>query len=116
MLAQRLASRTVISSERVCPHPRHPPLGTPYRFKLTSPLTLSQDVGTQTSLSFETSSSIRNELLLYLEEQGMLDEQEQEDGSGKDKDSNADGTSYVRGVGEMTVEELRAVSTHIFLV
>jgi hypothetical protein len=65
-------------------------------------------VGTQTSLSFETSSSIRNELLLYLEEQGMLDEQEQE--GDKDGDKDEEGRSYVRGVGEMSIEELRAVS------
>lgn len=70
---------------------------------------LPQDVSTQTSLSFETSSSIRNELLLYLEEQGMLDEQEQQ--GDKDGDKDGEVRSYVRGVGEMSIEELRAVST-----
>ena len=47
--------------------------------------------------------------MLYLEEQGMLDDQEQEE-SDKDKDEGGDARSYVRGVGEMSIEELKAVS------
>lgn len=121
MLAQRLAeNRTVMSSERVSPvtprlESRRFELET-HRGELTESVPpsspfgfpLCQDVGTQTSLSFETSSSIRNELLLYLEEQGMLDDQEEE--GGKDKSQDLDGRSYVLGVGDMSIEELRAVS------
>ena len=44
----------------------------------------------------------------------MLDDQEQEEGD-KDKDEGAETRSYVRGVGEMSIEELRAVSNKLFL-
>lgn len=43
----------------------------------------------------------------------MLDDQEQEEGD-KDKDEGAETRSYVRGVGEMSIEELRAVSNKLF--
>lgn len=43
----------------------------------------------------------------------MLDDQEQEEGD-KDKDDGGDARSYVRGVGEMSIEELRAVSLRVF--
>lgn len=42
-------------------------------------LPCTQDVGTQTSLSFETSSSIRNEVAAYLEEERLLQEQSKDD-------------------------------------
>ncbi|CDZ98406.1 Sexual differentiation process protein ISP4 [Phaffia rhodozyma] len=80
MLAQRLASRTVMSGER--------------------------SVGTQTSLSFETSSSIRNEYLAYMEEQDLLEEEEGEGREGEsDKGLNG---SWIRQ-SNLSLDELREI-------
>lgn len=86
MLAQRLNARTVLHSERVRPPPPWALASSPLiRLDRVAPadcsfaLPCTQDVGTQTSLSFETSSSIRNEVAAYLEEERLLQEQSKDD-------------------------------------
>lgn len=90
---------------------------------LTSILILSyqsetQEQGTQTSLSFETSSSIREEFMaLFLEEQEEEErarlEEEKKDWDnrerGEDDGGDDSGMSHRRGVGEMDWEELKEV-------
>lgn len=95
MLAQRLNARTVLDSERVSSflrrrlgarHPRY--RWVPDCCPSRTPL---QDIGTQTSLSFETSSSIRNEIAAYMEEERMLQE------DSKDADLEDDDDTSLRG-------------------
>lgn len=106
MLASRLASRTIISSERVRLLSLHRP-GLGLDPSLTPSRCLSpclQSVGTQTSLSFETSSSIRDEMLAMMEQLDMEDQEYEE------SDKGVDGVhAYVREA-EMSLEELREVS------
>jgi hypothetical protein len=121
MLASRLASRTILTSERVRPSPSLALLPVGFLDSIVlccltppSPPVL-QDQGTQTSLSFETSSSIREEYLALLEEEEeeeRLRLQEEKEASGWTEDDERDPREgrEERFVGDMDWEELKQVS------
>lgn len=79
-----------------------------------SPSLSEQDAGTQTSLSFETSSSIREEFLaLFLEEQEeeeRLRLEEEKDSGSIQNEGNPQADRERKFVGDMSLEELQRVS------
>jgi hypothetical protein len=66
-----------------------------------------QDVGTQTSLSFETSSSIRNEIAAYMEEERMLQE-DSKDADLDDDDASLRGRNQYESLSLAELEMVRS--------
>jgi hypothetical protein len=66
-----------------------------------------QDVGTQTSLSFETSSSIRNEIAAYMEEERML-QQDSKDADLDDDDASLRGRNQYESLSLAELEMVRS--------